>query len=197
MNLGMRRTAMASGAALLLCHERHGHSSDEGNRVEVQGDLLMRPVPVWLLGIALAPMLCLTACTSDNDPASGRAATMTPRTSADPFVEKKLTAQAQSALDAVTEQGQSMIESGVERVADGVHTQPDLAAGHSYELTVICAGKGEAQIVFAPGKTAPKKAAPCDRSVVFERFTSGKALRIDVEGDAQATGIIAWRIDTI
>ncbi|WP_459740172.1 hypothetical protein [Streptomyces sp. E-15] len=115
----------------------------------------------------------------------------------EPSGEKKLTAQVQSALDAVTEQGQSMVESGVERVSDGVHTQPDLPAGRSYKLTVVCAGKGEAHIVFTPSKTAPKKAAPCDRSVVFERFTGGKAVRIDVEGDAGAAGMIAWRINTI
>ncbi len=157
----------------------------------------MRPVPVWLLGIALAPMLCLTACTSDNDPAPGHAATTSPHASAEPSGEKKLTAQAQSALDAVTEQGQSMVESGVERVSDGVHTQPDLPAGRSYKLTVVCAGKGEAQIVITPSKTVPKKAVPCDRSVVFQRFTGGKDVRIDVEGDARATGMIAWRINTI
>ncbi|MFD0392760.1 hypothetical protein ACFQ3Z_08565 [Streptomyces nogalater] len=111
--------------------------------------------------------------------------------------EKNLTAQAQSALDAVTEQDRSMVESGVERVSDGVHTQPDLPAGHSCKLTVVCAGKGAAQIVFTPSTTAAKKAVPCDGSAVFERFTSGKGVRIDVQGGARATGTIAWRINTI
>ncbi|MDN3263426.1 hypothetical protein QWJ26_27165 [Streptomyces sp. CSDS2] len=157
----------------------------------------MRPVPAWLPGVALAPVLCLTACTPDNDPASDRAAAASPHASAEPSAEENLTAQARSALDAVTDQGQSMVESGVERVSDGVHTRPGLPAGRSYKLTVVCAGEGEAWIFFTSGRTAPKKAVPCDRSVVSERFTTGKSVRIDVEGDARATGMVAWRINTV
>ncbi|MFF7975033.1 hypothetical protein [Streptomyces sp. NPDC007905] len=142
-------------------------------------------------------MLCLTACTSDKDPAPDRSTASSPHPGADPSAQKKLTAQAQSALDAVTEQGKSMIESGVERVSDGIHTRPDLSMGRPYKLTVVCAGKGNAEIVFTPSKAAAKKAVPCDRSVVFERFTSSKSLRIDVQGKAEATGMIAWRINTV
>ncbi|GHI53448.1 hypothetical protein Srubr_32940 [Streptomyces rubradiris] len=154
-------------------------------------------MPVWLPGVALAPVLCLTACTPGNVPAPDRAAATSPRASAERLAEDDLTAQAQSALDAVTDQGPSMVESGVERVSDGVHTQPGLPAGRSYELTVVCAGAGEAWLFFTPSRTAPGKAVPCDRSVVFERFTTGKSVRIDVRGDARATGMIAWRINTV
>jgi hypothetical protein len=100
-------------------------------------------------------------------------------------------------LNAVTEQGRSMVESGVERVSDGIHTQPDLPKGRSYKLAVVCAGEGKAKIVFTPSKAAAEKTVPCDRSVVFERFMSSEALRIDVQGDVQATGMIAWRINTV
>lgn len=144
----------------------------------------------------VAPVLCLTGCTPGDTPAPDRSATASPRTSADPSRDTKLTAQARSALDAVGEQGQSMVESGVERVSDGVHTQPVLSPGRSYELTVVCAGRGEARIVFTPGGTAAEKTLPCDRSVVFERFVSSEGVRIDVRGDAQASGMIAWRINT-
>lgn len=157
----------------------------------------MRSAPVWLLGTVLAPVLCLTGCTSGNAPAPDRSATASPHASADPSGDRKLTAQAQSALNSVTEQGQSMVESGVERVSDGIHTQPDLSTGRSYKLAVVCAGRGKAKIVFTPGKTAAEKTVPCDRSVVFERFTSSEAVRIDVQGDAQATGMIAWRINAV
>ncbi|MEV6938688.1 hypothetical protein AB0N19_30795 [Streptomyces sp. NPDC051132] len=142
-------------------------------------------------------MLCLTACTSDADPAPHHSAPASHHPSADPSAEQKLAVKAKSALDAATEQGESMIESGVERVSDGIHTQPDLSAGRSYKLTVVCAGKGDADIVFTPGKAAASKSVPCDGSVVFERFTSSKALRIDVEGKAQATGMMAWRINSV
>ena len=90
-----------------------------------------------------------------------------------------------------------MVESGVERLSDGIHTQPDLSTGRSYKLAVVCAGKGRVKIVFTPGKTAAETTVPCDRSVVFERFMSGEAVRIDVQGDARSTGMIAWRINTV
>ncbi|MET7601045.1 hypothetical protein [Streptomyces avermitilis] len=157
----------------------------------------MRPTPAWLLGTVLVPVLCLTACTSDKDPSPDRSATASAHPSAETSADKKLTAQAETALDAVTEQGKSMVESGVERVSDGIHTRPDLSAGHPYKLTVVCAGKGNAEIAFTPVKAAAKKAVPCDRSVVFERFTGSKGLRIDIQGDAQASGMIAWRINIV
>jgi hypothetical protein len=157
----------------------------------------MRSTPVWLLGTVLAPVLCLTGCTSGNAPAPDRPATASPRAGTDSSGDRKLTAQAQSALNAVTGQGRSMVESGVERVSDGIHTQPDLSTGGSYKLAVVCAGEGEAKIVFTPGRTAAEKTVPCDRSVVFERFTGSAAVRIDVRGDARATGMIAWRINTV
>jgi hypothetical protein len=156
----------------------------------------MRSAPVWILGTAVAPVLCLTGCTSGNAPTPDRSATTSPHTTADPSGDRKLTAQVQSALNAVTEQGRSMVESGVERVSDGIHTQPALPEGRSYKLTVVCAGEGKAKIVFTPSKTAAEKTVPCDRSVVFERFVSSEAVRIDIQGDAQATGMIAWRINT-
>ncbi|MGW2742793.1 hypothetical protein [Streptomyces sp. NPDC001450] len=90
-----------------------------------------------------------------------------------------------------------MVESGVERVSDGIHTRPDVATGRAYQLTVVCAGNGNAEIAFTPSKTAAKKAVPCDQSVVFERFTGTNELKIDVQGNSQAVGMIAWRINTV
>ncbi|MFC9846400.1 hypothetical protein ACFWFF_27270 [Streptomyces sp. NPDC060223] len=40
------------------------------------------------------------------------------------------------------------------------------------------------------------KPVPCDRSVVFERFTAEDSLRLDVRGKPGSTGMIAWRINT-
>ncbi|OIK24140.1 hypothetical protein VT52_029075 [Streptomyces malaysiense] len=88
-----------------------------------------------------------------------------------------------------------MVESGVERVSDGVHTRPDLAQGTDYKLTVVCAGKGAAEIVVAPSGAGGKKAVPCDGSVVFERLTAEGTLKVDVQGEPGAAGMIAWRIN--
>ncbi|MFY4719005.1 hypothetical protein [Streptomyces sp. LaBMicrA B280] len=109
--------------------------------------------------------------------------------------EKKLTDQARSALDAVTDRGGSMVESGVERVADGVHTRPGLTHGTAYKLTVVCAGKGIARIVVAPSGAGGEKTVPCDGSVVFERLAAEGALKVDVRGEPGAAGMIAWRIN--
>ncbi|MGX5182143.1 hypothetical protein ACWKT5_04805 [Streptomyces avermitilis] len=162
----------------------------------------MRPRPGWLLGCVLAPALLLTACTSDHDSAPESTASpsathrATHRTT-EAQAEKKLTAQAQSALDAVTDQDDSMVESGVERVSDGVHTQPDLAQGVSYKLSVVCAGKGDTEIAFTPTSAGSKKSVSCDRSVVFERFVGKDSLRLDIQGKPGMTGLIAWRINKV
>lgn len=157
----------------------------------------MRNAATLALGLAVGSVLCLTACTSEETPAPDHPAAASSASRPTPGAEKKLTAQARSALDAVTEQGTSMVESGVERISDGIYTRPDLSAGRTYKLTMVCAGKGAAEIVFAPRKAVARKTVPCDRSVVFERFTGMKALRIDVQRDSRATGMIAWRINTV
>ncbi|MFJ3643927.1 hypothetical protein ACIPRD_29880 [Streptomyces sp. NPDC090108] len=102
-----------------------------------------------------------------------------------------------SALDSVTKQDGSMVESGVERVSDGIHTQPDLIAGHAYKLTVVCAGKGAAEITITPRKTAARKVVSCDRSVVSERFTAGRHVHIDTQGRPEASGMVAWRLNSV
>ncbi|WP_406173417.1 hypothetical protein [Streptomyces sp. NBC_00996] len=88
-----------------------------------------------------------------------------------------------------------MIESGVERLTEGIHTQPALDKETTYRLTVVCAGKGEAEIVFTPTSAGSKEPVPCDGSTVFERFTAKDSLRLDVQGKPDATGMIAWRIN--
>ncbi|MEH0429471.1 MULTISPECIES: hypothetical protein [Streptomyces] len=114
-----------------------------------------------------------------------------------PETEKKLTAEVQSALDAVTDQGSSMVESGVERVSDGVHTQPSLAKDATYKVAVVCSGKGDTEIVFTPTAAGSKTQVPCDGTVVFQRFAAKDSFRLDVQGKPRATGMIAWRINKV
>ncbi|CAL2066020.1 protein of unknown function [Streptomyces murinus] len=92
------------------------------------GERMRRHGPAWLLGGAVIPALLLTACSAKGDPAP--AAT---HHSGGAQADKKLTAQAQSALDAASDGGSSMVESGVERVSDGVHTRPGLTHGAARE----------------------------------------------------------------
>ncbi|MFM9457635.1 hypothetical protein [Streptomyces europaeiscabiei] len=158
----------------------------------------MRPRPAWLVGCVLAQALLLTSCTSDYNSASDPTASPTAtRRSTEPESEKKLTAEVRSALDAVTDQGGSMVESGVERVSDGAHTQPGLAEDVTYEVAVVCAGKGDAEIVFTPAAAGSRKLVPCDGTVVLQRFAAKESLRLDVQGKPGATGMIAWRINEV
>ncbi|MFG2475708.1 hypothetical protein [Streptomyces fagopyri] len=180
-----------------LIRQRYGDASREGAREEVLGDFLGGPRPRWLLGCALFATLWLTGCTSDHDSASdrGTSAAVAHR-SADAQAEKRLTAQVRAALDAVTKPGASMVASGTERVSDGVHTQPGLAGGAAYQLTVVCAGKGDTEIEFTPTGAGSERPVRCDGSVVTERFTARGTLRLDVRGRPGSAGMIAWRIDT-
>lgn len=142
-----------------------------------------------LLAYALAtPLLLLTACTSPHTPDSttpnsttpGPTSPALPGQSAEARTERKLTAQVESALKAFSDEGSSMAESGVERVSDGIHTQPTLTPGASY--------------------AAPKSPVPCDGSAVVERLTAPKAqepLRLDVRAKPGATGMLAWQINTV
>ncbi|WP_189780782.1 hypothetical protein [Streptomyces capitiformicae] len=67
----------------------------------------------------------------------------------------------------------------------------------------MCAGKGDAEIVFTPtaagSNTAAgsKKPVPCDGAVVFQRFAAKDSLELDVEGKPGATGMVAWRINEV
>lgn len=112
-----------------------------------------------------------------------------------PQTDKTLTARVESALNAASDKGGSMVASGVERLSDGVHMQPGLSPGAGYKLTVVCAGSGAAKIEFTPTGAGPKKSVPCDQSLVSVRLTAYEALRLDIRGTPGATGMIAWQID--
>lgn len=151
-----------------------------------------------LLGAVMTAALVLTGCMSDHGSASRRSASPSAahhHTGAQ--AEKRLTNRAQSALDAAGGQGGTRVVSGVERVSDGVHTEPGLPPSGTYKLTVVCAGKGRAEITFTPAGAGSVKQVPCDGSVVFERFISLRSLRLDVRGKPGATGVMAWRIDRV
>ncbi|MFF1569537.1 hypothetical protein ACFVY1_40030 [Streptomyces sp. NPDC058293] len=152
-----------------------------------------------LAGCAVvASAFLLTSCTTSDSgednagnssqspaPSSTRMATEPP--------EKKLTEQAQAALAAVHKG--MLVEAGAERVTDGIHTEPGLSEGKTYQLSLVCAGTGSAQLVFQPANAGAKTRIPCDGSVVQQRITADKLVRINVDGSRGATGVVAWQID--
>ncbi|MET8858774.1 hypothetical protein [Streptomyces sp. NPDC004579] len=109
--------------------------------------------------------------------------------------EKKLTEQAQAALAAV--HSGELVEAGVERVNDGIHTEPTLGEGRTYRLDVVCSGSGSARLTFVPASAGTKTTVPCDQSVVRQRITMRERVHIDVDGAEGSTGMIAWQLDAI
>ncbi|WP_369271903.1 hypothetical protein AB5J55_19390 [Streptomyces sp. R11] len=141
----------------------------------------------------------LTSCTASESGADGAAnspspAPSRPRPAAQPS-EKELTEQARAALAAV--HNGAMVEAGVARVTDGVHTEPGLSKGKTYRLNLVCAGSGSAQLEFVPAGAGTGTTVPCDESVVQQPITAGKPIRISVDGAEGATGVIAWQIDAL
>ncbi|MFD9460287.1 hypothetical protein [Streptomyces sp. NPDC060027] len=151
-----------------------------------------------------ASAFLLASCTSGSG--EGEAASAPPSTSvpsesrtANASSEKKFTEQAQAALAAV--RSGKMVETGVERVADGIHTEPTLSEGKTYRLNVVCFGSGSAQLTFVPASVGTETKVPCDQSVVQQRvqqrITMHRSIHIDVDGAKGSTGMIAWQIEAI
>ncbi|MGW1393127.1 hypothetical protein ACWD6Q_15785 [Streptomyces nigra] len=151
---------------------------------------------VRIAGCAVAVLaVSLTSCTGSHGDVSSRPSTPNPsRTAVEPS-EKKLTEQAQAAL-AAAHTG-TLVEAGVERVADGVHTEPGLSEGKAYRLHLVCAGSGSARLRFEPAGAGAATTVPCDGSAVQRRLTGDELVRIDVAGAKGATGVIAWQIDAV
>ncbi|MEV5435128.1 hypothetical protein AB0K80_03690 [Streptomyces sp. NPDC052682] len=106
--------------------------------------------------------------------------------------EKKLGDRATAAVGAADEDDDRFVESGLERVTEGIHTRPELEQGKSYHLVVACAGKGAVRIVVQ-GQSS--REAACDGATDRQRITGKRGrLAIDVEGVKDSAGMVAWRI---
>ncbi|MFC7264400.1 hypothetical protein [Streptomyces lutosisoli] len=152
----------------------------------------------WLAACAVtASTFLLASCTSGSDEGKAASAPSSPSESqrATGSSEKKLTEQAQAALAAV--HSGKMVEAGAERVTDGIHTEPTLSEGKTYRLSLVCVGSGSAQLALEPASAGSETKVPCDQSVVQQRITVHKPIRIDVGGVKGSTGVIAWQIDAI
>ncbi|WP_328628986.1 hypothetical protein OHA88_39015 [Streptomyces sp. NBC_00353] len=154
-----------------------------------------------VLSVALA-----TGCTSDSGGPNGPSARETSpgqqrkhasETSAQD--EERLGKQVEEALD-TEEVGDSdplFIEAGLERVSDGFHTEPELARGRSYRLSVACAGKGKIVLSIAL-KARVRRTMDCDGVPLQLRITASTArVTIDTERMPGATGMVAWRMDRV
>lgn len=158
------------------------------------------PRMVRLAGCVVVVAFLLTSCT-DSDSGGGNAGNSsqlpTPpstQTATEPS-GKELTNQAQAALAAV--HSGTLVEAGVESMTNGIHTEPGLSKGKTYRLNLICVGNGSAELEFVPTNAGTATTVPCDESVVQQRITADKLVRINVNGAKGATGVVAWQIDAL
>lgn len=152
-----------------------------------------------VLSVALA-----AGCTSDTSGATGPGASKsrpgqqpTNPSDAPARTEAKLAKQLEEVLgtEEVSDSDPLFVEAGLERVSDGIHTEPELVRGRSYELAVACAGQGGVTLSVALDNPA-RRTVHCDGVPIRLRVTGSAAkVGIDTEGMPGATGMVAWRLD--
>ncbi|MFJ4972378.1 hypothetical protein [Streptomyces sp. NPDC088755] len=87
------------------------------------------------------------------------------------------------------------LESGVERLGDGIHTKSLLALGKSYKVSFACAGSGAAEATVRSKGTTEVKKLECDGVPVPTRVQDAPSrITIDVTALAKASGMVAYRI---
>ncbi|MFF2698332.1 hypothetical protein ACFVUQ_08220 [Streptomyces cyaneofuscatus] len=143
-------------------------------------------------GVLLAAAL-LTGCTDsgrDSDkPGPGPTASGPSQEERD----EKLGREAEAAVG-TTGDGPE-IEAGTGGLAGGIHTQPLLTPGKSYEVSFACAGSGAAEAtVQSKGATEVKKVECGGAPVHLRVHDAPSRVTIDVTAVGKASGMAAYRI---
>ncbi|MEU9293775.1 hypothetical protein [Streptomyces sp. NPDC048266] len=155
---------------------------------------------------ATLALLCLTAvgCTDGAPPPDTPTAsapgkpegtpTGTPTGSPSPRTqsEEDQGRRAKAELETGWPDDPDFVESGLERVRDGVHHLSPLTPGRAYRLSVVCVGTGTVKVVVAD---KDPRSVPCDGVPASRRVEKAPArLPIDITAATGATGMVAWRI---
>ncbi|MFH9726749.1 hypothetical protein ACH4M4_27855 [Streptomyces sp. NPDC017254] len=99
------------------------------------------------------------------------------------------------ALDTISPDDPEFVESGTERVEDGVHHRSPLEKGAAYQLALVCAGEGAIVPVVGGEELG---AVRCDGVPVTHRIASAPAeFSLAVDGQAGVSGALGWRVVTI
>ncbi|MFF1629616.1 MULTISPECIES: hypothetical protein [unclassified Streptomyces] len=149
-----------------------------------------------------APILAVTLLAGcSSNPSDEAKPTEKPRpsptASAPANNEGALGRQAKAALgtQSIDDSDHLFVESGLERASDGIHAESPLPRGRSYELSVVCSGKGKVRLSVSL-KSPLVQTMDCDGVPVRQRISdSPSTLRIDTSAISGASGMVAWRID--
>ncbi|MFJ4336996.1 hypothetical protein [Streptomyces sp. NPDC088915] len=145
--------------------------------------------------LALAPFLA-TGCSGEGTaPPSTPSPSATGRPTATPSPPGEEEAQgsrAKAVLETISPDDPKFVESGLERVRDGVHTRSSLKKGKAYEVSVACVGTGTVNLVIGGN---PAQSISCDGTSASRRVQNSPAeLPIDITATPGATGMVAWQI---
>ncbi|MFJ2704459.1 hypothetical protein ACIO3R_14820 [Streptomyces sp. NPDC087428] len=147
-------------------------------------------------------MTLVTGCTGDSGgpsaPESSPSRQQNPSSTSDRN-NGRLGEQVEKTLGTaeVSDSDPLFVEAGLERVGDGFHSVPELARGHSYELSVVCVGKGQISLSVAL-KNPLRRTLTCDGVTLRQRLTaSGDTIKIDGDQMKGATGMVGWRLDKV
>ncbi|MEU1913572.1 hypothetical protein [Streptomyces massasporeus] len=152
----------------------------------------------------LVPILSaafLVGCSGESEDKGGPS--RNPKPSASPSAAsdqgKVLENRAEEALGIaeIDELGDLFVQSGLERVSDGIHHRPVLSSRKSYTLAVVCSGAGEVRLTVTM-KRPERQTVACDTVPVRQRIADVTSqIEIDVDGLAGSSGIVGWRIDEL
>lgn len=170
-----------------------------GNPDMIQGNRFTRRCATLLTPILSAALI--VGCSSESEDKDGPSKNPKPSASRSGASDqgKVLEQRAEKALGIgkAEETGDLFVESGLERVSDGIHTRPVLSHGKSYTLAVVCSGAGEVRLTVTMKRPAGQTVA-CDSVPVRQRIMDAPAhIEIDVDGLAGSSGIVGWRIDEL
>ncbi|MFF5634662.1 hypothetical protein [Streptomyces sp. NPDC012825] len=103
--------------------------------------------------------------------------------------------RAKTALERGLADERGFVESGLERVRDGLHHRSSLVKGEDYEVSVVCVGAGSVRVVVDGGDA---QVVACDGVSVRRGVESAPAeLPVDVTAEAGATGMVAWQVVSV
>ncbi|MET9813445.1 hypothetical protein [Streptomyces sp. NPDC006355] len=152
-----------------------------------------------LVTSALATMLIVGCSSDDGDGRESKEPTPKPTPSATSDQMKALEKKAEKALklDDTDDSDSLFVESGLERVSDGIHTRSTLENGKSYTLAVVCSGAGKVRLTVTTDRPV-RQTVECDSVPIRQRITDApEHVETDVDGLAGSSGIIGWRIDEL
>ncbi|MER7490339.1 hypothetical protein ABTY20_31535 [Streptomyces sp. NPDC126497] len=145
-------------------------------------------------------LLLLSGCSSSSDgepeprPSASASTPSASAASRSPELEE----QALEAVSNDTVDDADFVEAGSENLADGIHARSSLDKGKSYQLAVVCMGRGEAQMVVTYAKVEKRETLICDGTVSYLRISDAPdQLKLDVDAAVNGAGAAAWRISRV